>query len=320
MNFNGQIDESDLVLSYMYLPHRWDFGIAAFNFYNEYFYYSNQNIYKLKETQYGANFLIRYPVNRFLRFDFDNSIYQIKETWEERVQIIDVVDNGEYIIKQIHYEWKPISKNYDFLYVPRVGFVFDNALYGITGPLSGAKLITFVQNSSFSKNYKFTTLYNDWRMYTALSHRVAIANRFVFGFSEGKKNPQKFNLKGVSGIFNDFNGVRGYNNDFENGNRKMLTSLELRFPLIDVLNIAFPLPLQITQIRGSAFTDIGAVWNAGDSFQGVKNGDLKDIKMGVGFGPRMNLGFVIIKFDIAWSTNLNIYGKPSYYITINEDF
>ena len=149
------------------------------------------------------------------------------------------------------------------------------------------------------------------RFYKALSERFSLANRTIIGHSYGD-NPQKFNLLG-------FNGIRGNNND-KIGDTKVMNTLELRYPFVDYLKLGFPLPITIGDIRGAIFTDLGSVWDKGDSFQGISNGKLKDLNLGFGFGPRMNIGYFILRLDIAWNTNLVKHGKPSYYFSINQEF
>ena len=144
-----------------------------------------------------------------------------------------------------------------------------------------------------------------------LSYRFAFANRVVYGHSEGE-NPERFYLTG-------FHGVRGFDDSNHRGSKKAMTSLELRYPFIDRLNLSFPLPISFTNLRGSIFTDLGAVWDAQD-FRGAKDGALHDIKLGFGFGPRLNVGFFILKLDMAWSSDLSNHSKPSFFFTINEDF
>ena len=52
----------------------------------------------------------------------------------------------------------------------------------------------------------------------------------------------------------------------------------------------------------------------------VKDNILNDLKVGMGFGPRLNLGYFILKFDVAWSTDLETFSRPVYYISLMEDF
>ncbi|MDY6915058.1 MAG: BamA/TamA family outer membrane protein, partial [Candidatus Cloacimonadota bacterium] len=111
----------------------------------------------------------------------------------------------------------------------------------------------------------------------------------------------------------------GFDDDELQGNRKAVVSLELRYPFIDQLRIPFPLPLEFRNIRGSMFVDIGSVWDY-SNFEAYKNGKLKDLKLGFGFGPRFNLGYFVLKLDIAWNSNLAKTSKPSFYISLMPDF
>jgi outer membrane protein assembly factor BamA len=183
----------------------------------------------------------------------------------------------------------------------------------------GNKSFITIKNNFTKSKYSYFTAYMDIRNYFPLSETFSIAHRTIIGRSTGH-NPELFDLYG-------FNGGRGldYDNDYVNkqyydGNTKILESLELRYPFVDYLKLGFPLPIVIGDIRGSLFTDFGSVWNWGDPYRGSENGRLKDLKFGFGFGPRMNIGYFVIKLDVAWSSNFIEHGKPSYYFSINEDF
>ncbi|MDD3523614.1 MAG: BamA/TamA family outer membrane protein, partial [Candidatus Cloacimonetes bacterium] len=102
--------------------------------------------------------------------------------------------------------------------------------------------------------------------------------------------------------------------------KKLLASVELRFPMLDYLAMAFPLPLTLGNIRGSAYVDAGAVWDRDKHFRGTNNGLLEDIKMGYGFGPRLNIGYFVLKLDVAWQTDLSRISKPQVYLSLTEDF
>ncbi|MBN1949486.1 MAG: BamA/TamA family outer membrane protein, partial [Candidatus Cloacimonetes bacterium] len=117
-----------------------------------------------------------------------------------------------------------------------------------------------------------------------------------------------------------FNGIRGFNDDKLKGKNKAVLSSELRFPFIDNLKMAFPLPLWFYSIRGSIFADVGAVWNDTNDFQPMHKDRFKDLVMGFGFGPRINLTYFVLKFDVAWHTNLIQISKPSFYLSLSPDF
>ncbi|MFO7660741.1 MAG: BamA/TamA family outer membrane protein, partial [Candidatus Cloacimonadaceae bacterium] len=157
----------------------------------------------------------------------------------------------------------------------------------------------------------YHTAYMDLRSYTLFSKRYALALRLVGGGSGGKQ-PQNFELNG-------YYGVRGYEGE-EVGKNIILASTELRVPFLDYLSLAFPIPLTITSIRGSVFADLGGVWDDTNQFRVIENNRLRDMKLGFGLGPRMNIGFAVLKFDVAWLTDLANSSKPTFYLSLTEDF
>jgi outer membrane protein assembly factor BamA len=108
------------------------------------------------------------------------------------------------------------------------------------------------------------------------------------------------------------------------GDRYGLVNAEFRFPMIDYFIMRFPLPIAISRVQGAIFTDIGSAWN-GSNFRGTvtenNNNRLNDIKVGFGAGMRMNLGFLLLRYDLAWSTDLdNVSDKPTSYFSFGADF
>jgi outer membrane translocation and assembly module TamA len=51
-----------------------------------------------------------------------------------------------------------------------------------------------------------------------------------------------------------------------------------------------------------------------------KDEQLNDLKLGFGFGPRFNMGYFVLKLDIAWNSNLNRTSKPTVYFSLLPDF
>ena len=243
-----------------------------------------------------------YPFSRFLRADFDASIYKITQSWdwlpaaniEEEEWVEDI--------------W---PKTTDTVYSPGLSLVHDNTLYGSTGPMSGWRGIYHIRKSFALEELEYLTNYLDLRSYTLFSKRYSLALRVNAAISTGN-NPDRFSLGG-------YYGVRALDTNIS-GERKVLTSAELRFPFFDYINLAFPIPLGLQNIRGSIFADAGSVWDHDEVFQGMKDGKLNDIKLGYGFGPRLNLGYFVLKFDIAWQSDLSEISKPLYYLSLTEDF
>ncbi len=150
--------------------------------------------------------------------------------------------------------------------------------------------------------------------------------------------------------------LRGYRWDNFFGPYYFLNNFEFRFPFIDYLVLGWPLQFGIGNIGGVLFADVGSAWGKykwktvpmlnedgsavtdtdgnvvyeqrtvlDKSFHGGGQGAngnfrLDDIKMSVGFGMRMNLGFVVLRLDAAWPTNLDTTDKPMYTISIGPDY
>jgi outer membrane protein assembly factor BamA len=77
-----------------------------------------------------------------------------------------------------------------------------------------------------------------------------------------------------------------------------MLSSELRFPFVDHLKIAFPLPIDLTDIRGVAFLDAGL---AKDHWPVIyRDNELRDLKLGVGAGLRFQISYFELKLDWGW--------------------
>jgi outer membrane protein assembly factor BamA len=88
--------------------------------------------------------------------------------------------------------------------------------------------------------------------------------------------------------------------------------------------LGWPLPLAVRDIRGALFTDVGAAWSK-DDFRITKvdvNGKrrLYDLQTAYGFGMRSWLGFFILRWDVAWSTDGVSTTKPLYYMSIGTEY
>ena len=102
-----------------------------------------------------------------------------------------------------------------------------------------------------------------------------------------------------------------------------MINAEFRFPLIDYFIMRFPLAIALQQVKGVAFADIGAAWNGSDFKGGTSSngGHLQDIKMGFGFGMRLNLGFLLLRYDLAWNTDFqDVSAHPTSYFSFGADF
>jgi len=310
VGISGELDNSNFVFNYLYLAHRIDYGIGGFYLNDEIVYliqYYNDDDYdymRQREREYGLYGILRYPFNKFWRVDLENVVFknELRRDWLE-----DPSGNWQ----ENYNELGLPDYEYEIVYTPQLSFVHDNTIYGSVGPISGWRG-AIIMNRNFSNQDSYSIFFADLRKYFFFEKRYAFAMRGLGGAILGTSN-QYFN-------FTYFNGVRGFDDEDLEGEKKFLTSMELRFPFLDNIKIAFPLPLFLYNIRGSIFADAGAIWDENKTLRLIKDGRLKDLKAGFGFGPRMNLGYFVLKFDIAWNTDLERFSKPIYYVTLSPDF
>ena len=70
---------------------------------------------------------------------------------------------------------------------------------------------------------------------------------------------------------------------------------------------------------------VGAAWDENEHFKGaVGSGPdgnrLNHIKAAFGYGARVNLGFLLLKFDTAWRTDLDKTSGPRYYFSLGAEY
>jgi hypothetical protein len=292
---------SNLLFSYLYLPRRIDYGFGGFYLNDDFlrYYPLTDQFQKVMERDAGIYTLIRYPFNRFWRTDFEHLVYHHQERYE-------MWDRDQGI-------WTEDGTERGFIYSPQVRFVHDNILYGPTGPMTGWRGFAGVSHSFAQRYNNYFLAQTDIRKYTLFAKNYSFATRFLLGVTNTDARANMFRLDGI-------HGVRGFTDFNVRGRYKTAGTLELRFPFIDQLQMQFPLPLLATNIRGSIYTDIGSVWETHRGFQGMRGGALEDIVLGFGMGPRMNLGYFVLKFDVNWVTDLKSTSKPRYFWSINEEF
>ncbi len=302
---SDKLKETNFVFTYLYLKQRADWGASLFNLYDEAYYRLYQptgNDYlRTRQRQTGAYFLARYPFSRFSRVELHNMLYDYHIQWDYLPN--SNINSGQWI--------NDIESSSGLAYAPGLSLVYDNALFGATGPMLGYRAEYTLRKSFAKDDMDYLTNYIDLRSYTLFSRRYSLALRANGGISTGS-SPDRFTLGG-------YHGIRALSYNLA-GSKKALASMELRFPMLDYMAMAFPLPLVLSGIRGSAYVDVGAVWDDTDKFRGAINGRLEDVKLGYGFGPRFNLGYFVLKLDLAWLTDLSRISKPQIYLSLSEDF
>ncbi len=289
------ISSSNFELYYLHLPRRTDYGVSFYQYWSaDYLSPTEVIVYKTN----GLMGQLWYPFDKFKRFELGAGV--------ERIYYYRYLYPFDFPV-----EWGsvwPLS-----VYS---GFTFDNALYTYMGPVAGTRYHAEL-DYVYHKDLGYSLAFLDFRHYIRITRRSLFATRFVYGVSGGK-NPRYFYLGGPGTL-------RGYDYYSFYGTHALLMNFELRVPFIDILKMAFPLPLQLEGVRGALFVDLGAAWDDGSRFKpftGNSGGfKLNDLKGDYGFSIRLNLGIGILMYNIAKPTDFRDFsGRWVHTLTIGEEF
>ena len=305
-DFFSSIESSNFYVIYEHLARRLNYSIGVYNF-KEYYYSDRTRLGEdlgekryFTERSYGIAAGFSYPFSRFTRVEFDASAISLERQFAEENE------DGEVELTD-----EEVSRS---LVIPSLSLINDTTLWGTVGPIAGGRS-SFVVSRAWepSGDFEYTTAIVDVRRYVRIGVRHSLALKLVGARSVGP-DAQTFVAGGV-------NSIRGYE-DFEFGGRNLaLASLEFRYPFIDHLRIASPLPITLWGLRGVAFLDAGAAWD--DDFRGVVSQDgvrLKDIKASIGVGVRMRLAFFVVRVDRAWQTDFQETGAAMTHFALGAEF
>jgi len=336
------LKNSNFQFAYFYLPKRTDLGVSIFHYsylFYTYFYYGGYLFPGyFRDRNYGVTFYLSRPFDRYRRLDFGITGFGITRDFGG----IDIYGySGKFM-----YDFGNLYKRQVLLL--NMGYKTDTVIWGITGPVNGGRSnFTATYSPSVSKKYglDFWTIRGDWRKYLRIKRDYTFAIRLAGGVSGGKQ-PQRFLLGGVTNWINyQYREIPSnywgadlfYFSTIETplrgsfyyqmiGTHFVLANFEFRFPLIRYLILGWPLPIGFQNIRGVIFLDVGSAWDNTKLWQPFTVGSLglfklKDMEGGYGFGARLNLGFLLLKYDLAWSTNSAINkGKPIHYFSLGAEF
>lgn len=315
------IDQSFIQAYYFYNKRRTNVGVGLFHTKN---YYLDSHDFLFSDRLYGLQLLFSRPFSVFSRLEFIASQYFI---------------DREYLD---FYDLRPDRSSK--VTTGELAYVADNIIWGITGPVNGRRAKVSLSggvNFFDASDIEFTSIDIDYRKYWHFKKTFSMAFRLAGGGSFGK-TPKLYFLGGTTNwignrtldakvyevenlyfadVVTPLRGVPYYE---LSGNRYALVNWEFRFPMIEYFAMRFPLPLVISRVTGAVFTDVGAAWY-NDRFKGGTSGDersrLQDIHTGFGFGMRANFGFIVIRYDLAWSTDFySVSDKPTYYFSFGADF
>lgn len=320
-NLNGgSLSDVDIAAFYGYLPHRTDFGLGLMReSYRYLFKYSDGHYEEVRDVETGGFALANYPISVSFRLSGSLGYRHLSRTgtWNSNADIDEDIVSLQ------------------------SGVVFDNALWGSVGPRVGSRFsVTGEYAPSISGSANYSTVLFDLRNYLWVSQRVTFATRLAGGTSWGP-DAQNFFLGGAMahrllwgevetidellGFYTNYGDIlRGYDYTSIHGRRYGIFSAELRVPFVNTLALDAPLPLVFRNGRGVLFFDLGCAFDDISSFHGASTAGgfhLDDLKMGMGIGYRFNLGYFLLKHDIAWRTDLHgISCKPEQNVTVGAEF
>jgi hypothetical protein len=265
--YNTAEVQSDLLKSFnisltrINLAKRVNFGYGIFHFNGRRYDLRESDTY-FYEKSYGGVFLLSYPFSKFRRIEASTSIAET-----EREIFEGMVERKAFILSN------------------SVSLVHDNSLWVGSGPVDGTRwllLMGYITDIRYS-NVNYYSLIADYRQYIRLGLRTALAFRAALFYNDGKAARRYF----MGGSWD----LRGWHRWSIRGEKIWLSSLELRFPLVDELQIKFPIiNIGFTGIRAATFFDIGSAWDK----------KYKTTYGSVGFGFRFNLwNFLILRYDIG---------------------
>ena len=344
------LENSDYFFQYGYLKNKVDYYLIAFQNAN-FFQADYWSLARLRH--YGLQGIISQPFSRYQRLDYGLSWHNINYS---------ILEQAYNDFNQIQY-YTTYESTYSTV-LPRVSWIFDNAVFGFTGPVDGFRQnTTLTVNPGYGSNdIKFQTVKTDVRKYWRFGRDYTIALRGFIGKSLGP-NKQKFFLGGIPYLLSgggETNGVQD-NNIFRDvildtsngslihdiyfteyawplrgarfaerfGNTTSLFNIEVRFPFINYLALGFPLKMIFGNIRGHAFMDIGAAWDDASEFSTKDwpdrygrnvSGNYSPWVTTAGLGTKINLGYFLLKIEMAWDRNPNGYSKPQWYFSLGPDW
>jgi len=309
------LDNSNFYLGYGYLKKRTDYYISLYHFKN----YFMDNMYRVfSDRNYGGNIYAYYPFSQYSRAE---------------------LGIGGFAVDRYFYD-PPYDDTYSENLTLNAALVFDNSLWGFTGPLNGSRRRVEVEAiPKIGRNpMSYWAAEADLREYYHFGDGYSFAFRLSGGHSQGT-HPKKYYLGGMYQWLNystssrDVYSVsdiylsdivvplRGFNYFDQIGNSYALFNFEFRYPFVKYLDLGFP-PILIRGINGALFTDIGAVSSQPyEDFHGMRDGKLTDIKMGFGVGMRSWVWMFAFHYDLAWTTDLgSVSAKPRHYFSLGLEF
>jgi len=275
----------------------------------------------LRQIHTGARGLVIYPFNRARRLEFAAGVEHITFARETNRQIFSLATGDRVREENVTVRAaRPIA----FMQAS-AALVGDTAVFGPTSPILGTRYRFEIAPTLGSLS--FTTVLADYRRYLmpARPFTIALRARFVSRFGADATDPRLLPL-----VWTLRDQVRGYDlqsmvtvpcsptpgpdcssTNLLDGSRLFVGNVELRFPLLGLLNRTFsygPLP-----VEGMVFMDTGSLWTRqGGADGGFWSGHLM---RSLGTGVRVNAGGMV--FEIAAVRPFDRVDRRGWTISFN---
>jgi hypothetical protein len=335
LQVNGGLKDITAVVGYTNLRRRLNWGAFVQQvplLYQSYPQYTQVNqdgqilyleeIYRFRQTSRSLSGLVAYPLNRAQRLELSLGLSDVRFDEEIRTNVIDPVTGRKLDDYTTSIPSLPgITTGFG-----SVALVYDQSLYGATGPILGQRYRLNLSPSLGDLNY--LGVLGDYRRYVVPFRPFTFAGRLlhygrygsdgdnqvlwpvnigdpglVRGYSDGSFEPRDCTTD--PGFPNDPDLCPLYSRLL--GSRIILTNLELRFPLLGALGVGGGyygfLPVEL-----ALFTDAGLAYWGGDLGDTGPDdrpwffgGDRRPL-VSAGAAVRVNLlGFAIVEIDYAYA-------------------
>lgn len=251
----------NIAISRISLKKRTNYGYGIFHFAGRRYDITESDEY-FYERVFGGYFELYYPFSSFQRLEASLSIAN-----SDKELIGNIIARKSLLVSN------------------SLSFVHDNSIWSSTGPIDGSRfriLLGYTSDVKYS-NVNYYSFIIDYRKYFRLGLRSAIATRAAIFINHGKEARRYF----AGGSWD----LRGWPRWSIRGEKLWLSSIEIRFPLIDQVQVNFPfLGLSFFNIRGAVYFDAGSAW---DKYY-------KETLGSIGFGFRINLfNAIALRYDIG---------------------
>jgi len=272
-NLRSNLNESELLLQYANLGHRWQWGVAAYQFrdYIDVLTAPDQATFRTLIRR-GLGAQLAYPFNRFNRLEISA---EVQTVGQETAEVLFA--NGNAFVQSD-------SKSNYYYALPGAALVHDNAAFSGFTPVAGGRWRLEADQALGDVSFTFGLL--DYRRYVNLHTRGAVALRLLGAGSRGTDS-QLLRIGGPDTF-------RGADYGEMLGTRVAVSNLELRFPIVPTTEL----------VRGVAFLDAATAWENDSGLRLMSSGRLHDLRLAYGVGVRGFIGLPL-RFDAAYAVPTN---------------